>query len=67
MKLVYLYISTPLEETKGRPALERRTGGGSVSSKNAGLRRSMEVHSCFPRMSRRNAFGRRWRNLYGPV
>ena len=36
-----LYISPPLEETKGR------TGGGLVSSKNAGLRRSMEVHSCF--------------------
>ena len=47
-EFVCFYISPPLEETRGHPALERRTGRGSASSRYAGLSRSIDVQSGFP-------------------
>ena len=67
IEFVHLYISPALEETRGYPAHESRTGGGSTSSSNAGFSQSIHVQSDFPRTSRKNAFGHCWHTLYGPV
>ena len=57
IKFVRSYISPPLKETRGRPACESHTGGGSTSSRNAALNRSIDVQSGFSQTLRRNGFG----------